>query len=372
MTLLNRFYRIAISLLFAVSAVHADTASDMLQELVLTGDLYGRSSLDFRKESTNVEFTIPEGSEGKILETRKLSRTGSYGVKVQLTKVNGKRGRNTPKPGDETWVYFSQKDPWLTFKDKEGSDVDDPEIALISRAKRDGEGTPIEGVVKKIKLPTKTEVLREQKPIPAKGEDPNLAKPSDQKQTEAGICTTCHAAPPVANPKTVAEIEQIQRELTEAPDNKSLPDKNWSQFPEVAKYATSAAVEKSIRYGVRNKESRSKKQCYRYVKRAILGGDLVDDYLPGAKATYGISDLKRRGFINMMDDPRYKKLISRPEDAPKGAVLIYRNPKSTKHPGHIEIKTDWGSAGGYVSDFYRSTSTRLHNRELIGVMIKEK
>lgn len=368
MNLLNRFNRILLAVIFTTSTVSGQVISE-LQELVLTGDLNGRSSLDFRKNSRNVQFTIPAGSQGTVLETRKLSRTGSYGVKIRLTQVVGTRGKNVAKAGDETWVYFSQKDPWLAFKDKEGSNVDDPEIALIARAKRDGEGLPLEGVAKKIVLPTKAEVLRDQKPL--KSDDPNLVKNTDRKKTEADFCATCTDKTRPIVEKNITDLEIVEKELTpQDAKNISSTDK-WSQYPQVMKYADSDDTQNSIKYGLRNKKSRSSGYCYRYVKRALLGGGLVDDYPPGSKARYGVSELKRRGFINMLEDSRYKNLIHNPEDAPKGAVLIYRNTRNAKHPGHIEIKTDWGAKGGYISEFYRGASTSLTNRELIGVMVKE-
>lgn len=371
MILLKRIYRIFIALILASTSVQANNIGE-LQELVLTGDLYGRSSIDFRKKAKNIEHTVPEGSVGTVLETRKLQRTGSYAIKVRFSKINGSRGKNTPRVGDETWVYFSQKDPWLTFKDKDGSDVDDPEIALISQAKRDGIGLPAEGIEKQLHLPTRDEVLRQQKKLDTKKLDPNLSDVRNRVVTEADSCTTCTVENLSVTDKNRSDIKKIHKEATETKNTVTAPVEPWNQFPAISKYASSSEVEKAISYGLRNKERRSKRLCYRYVKRALLGGELVEDYLPGAKARYGVSDLKRRGFINMMDDPRYKDLIKSPQDAPKGAVLIYRHSKNAKHAGHIEIKTDWGSEGGYVSDFYRKTNTRMFNRELIGVMIKEK
>lgn len=368
MNLLNRFARILIALMLTVTSAIAQSPDD-LKELILTGDLNGRSSLDFRKKARNIQYLIPEGSEGTVLETRKLSRTGSYGIKVRLTKVaEGKsKGTNLPKAGDETWIYFSQKDPWLTFKDKEGSEVQDPEVALTSRAKRDGGGIPSEGTAE-AHLPTKEEVLREQKP--EKPEDPNLAKSNDPKKTEGDFCPTCSTTQPGVADKNRSDIRDVKSE-TEKAANPAIPDPKWAKFPGVARFSLSKDAEASIKYGMRNKERRSKRLCYRYVKRALLGGDLVDDYLPGSKARYAVGDLKRRGFINMMEDPRYKKLIKSPKDAPKGAILVYRNTKDRNHAGHAEIKTDWGSKGGYVSDFFRTDKQPIPNRELIGVMIKE-
>ncbi|KYG64500.1 hypothetical protein AZI85_03540 [Bdellovibrio bacteriovorus] len=366
MRLSKRLLHILLSFTLFASSSFAFRPEE-LQELVLTGDLYGRSSVDFRKKARNVQFLVPEGTEGTVVETRKLSRTGSYGIKVKVTKVGGKGGKNVPKVGDETWVYFSQKDPWLTFKDRQGSEVQDPELALTSRAIQDGAGLPIEGTQALPHLPTKEEVLREQKP--EKPEDPNLAKNTDPKKTEGDFCATCSSQQKTPAEKNREDLNKVGKaKVTTKPE---VPDPKWSNYPTVSKYSTSKEVEASIKYGMRNKERRSKKLCYRYVKRALLGGDLVGDYLPGSKARYAVGDLKRRGFTNMLEDSRFKNLIKSPADAPKGAILVYRNTRDRNHAGHAEIKTDWGKNGGYVSDFYRSTKQPLYNRELIGVMIKE-
>lgn len=361
MILQNRFFHILIAIALSSNAAIAQ-APEELQELVLTGDLHGRADLDFRKNAKNIQFVIPEGSEGTVLESRKLSRTGSYGIKIRITKVNTDTpSQNSPKVGDETWVYFAQKDPWLTFKDKDGAEVQDPELALTAQAAQASVGLHASGIEETPHLPTKEEILREQK------------SPSSTNifgsDTEGETCTDCFSSISPLSKKNFWILDRT-REGLEAGSN-SGPEV-WDVFPAVRQYSLSPEVQKSIKYAQRNRERRSKKLCYRYVKRAILGGDLVDDYLPGAKARYGVADLKRRGFINMMEDLRYKYLIKKPEDAPKGAILIYRNTKDRQHAGHIEIKTDWGSKGGYVSDFYRSTNTSLYNRELIGVMIKEK
>ncbi|AHI05245.1 hypothetical protein BDW_03685 [Bdellovibrio bacteriovorus W] len=367
--------RIIFSVLFAVSFAFAEGFEE-LQSIVLTGNLNGRTSLDFRKNARNVKYLVPEGTEGTVVETRKLSRTGSYGIKIRITRVGDSKAKNLPKEGEETWVYFSQKDPWLALKDVEGEDIQDPELALTSRAIKDGEGMPTpEGAVAAPRLPSKEEILREQKPerpVPKPSLDPNLEKADEPaSKTEADICIDCNHVTSSPRPpqRNVEAIRAVQEKIQNIPD---IPDKKWAQFPGVVKYSTSSEVDKTIKYGMRNKETRSKRLCYRYVKRSLLGGDLVDDYLPGAQAKNAVGDLKRRGFINMMDDPRYKDLIKNPKDAPKGAVLVYRNTRDAKHAGHVEIKTDWGSSGGYVSDFYRPTNHTLSNRQLIGVMIKEK
>lgn len=144
-------------------------------------------------------------------------------------------------------------------------------------------------------------------------------------------------------------------------------------------YSEGKQIKNSINYAMRNKYKHSQKYCYRGVKRALLAGGIVKKYPPGGHAKQAVRDLKAQGLINMLDNPAYKKLIKSPDDAPKGAIIVYAN--NTKESGDIQIKTDWGSSGGYVSDFYSGSSylnspkARRYARagkpyRIIGVMMK--
>ncbi|UXR65183.1 hypothetical protein EZJ49_02835 [Bdellovibrio bacteriovorus] len=379
MGLLNRVLRIFVALTLLGSSALADIPQE-LQDVVFSGDLNGRSSVDFRSNARNIKSLVPKDSEATILETRQLKRTGSYGLKVRLTKVGDSKGTNSAKVGDEVWVYFSQKDPWLAFKDKEGSEVQDPEEALTSRAQRDGEGLPVEGTVSKPTLPTKEIVKATQKPLPS--EDPNLAKNSDPKKTEGDICVNCSVAQTTDQAqRNIQNIRDVKTEINKS--SASIPRNaaagKWSDDPMIMRYSEGKEVKNSISYGIRNKRKKSSGYCYRYVKRALMGGDMIDRYPPGGHARDAVRDLKAQGMINLMDNPKYRDMIKSPADVPKGAVIVYHN--GTKESGDVQIKTDWGSNGGFVSDFYSGNSflsspkARRYAAQgkpyrMIGVMIK--
>lgn len=375
--LYKRILRTALSLSIAASTALADIPQE-LQEVVFSGDLNARSSVDFRKSARNITAVIPRGTRGTVLETRKLSRTGSYAVKIKVTSTIPNKNKKTAQVGDESWVYFSQNDPWLAFRDKEGAEVQDPEVALTARATKDGEGIPIEGTVKNPSLPAKTEIkkqLEEKEKAQVKSQDPNLAMRNEPSKTEGDICINCDTAkaPPVVE-KNVRDLQSI-KDTVKAAD----PNNKWSNDPMIMKYSNSDEVSKTLKYAMRNKSARSKKLCYRYVKRALMGGDLVQTYPPGGHARDAVRDLKAQGMVNLLDNPKYKNMIKSPSDVPKGAVIVYHN--GTRESGDVQIKTDWGDKGGYVSDFHtpnsflKSPKARRYANigkpyKIIGVMIK--
>lgn len=367
----KRLARTVTSLIFITTTAFASGLEDL--RLELDGNMHGRSSVDFTKKARNISYVIPKGTQGTVLETRKLRQTGSYGVKIRITKVGGKPGETKAKVNDETWVYFSQKNPWLSFENKDGRAVQDPELALTAIARRKGQGLPPEsGVVPAPELPKYQEVIQEQLPEA----DPNEKIVADKTQTEAGFCTDC-SIPLQVDPatKNLQDIKSVQESMPPVID----PNNPWAHDKMIMKYSNSPEVKASIKYAMRNKSPRSRKYCYRYVKRALLGGKIVRSYPPGAYAKQGVRDLKRQGMVNLLDDPKYRAQIKSPEDAPKGAVIVYHN--GTNEYGDIQIKTDWGTKGGYVSDFHseksflNSPKARRYARlgkpyKMIGIMVK--
>ncbi len=366
MSLLNRTIRIAIAFSLFASTASADISQE-LQTVILEGNLYGRSSVDFRKNAKNVTSLIPEGTQGTVLETRKLTRTGSYGVKIRINKVAKNLGTTTAKEKDEVWVYYSQNDPWLSFQDKSGSDIQDPEEALSSTAKRDGVGLPAEGTVANPTLPTKKEVkareAKREKELAAaeakrkadalKSEDPNLAMNKDKTKTEGGFTETCTSCNTTVADKNVKDINDVKKEAEKRGPAKDDANTPWSEDPYVSAYSNSKKVAKMIK-AAKKSASRSKRLCYRYVKNALLAGDIIDSYPPSGKAKQAVTDLKAQGMVNLMENPKYAAKIKSPADAPKGAVLVYSTGEA-KEAGHIEIKTGEDKNATYVSD-YQSTN----------------
>ena len=387
MSLFSRILRILIVLALLPSFALADIPQE-LQTVILEGNLYGHSSVDFRKNAKNITSLIPEGTEGTVLETRKLSRTGSYGVRIRINNVSKNLGKTTAKKDDEVWVYYSQKDPWLSFQDKAGEDIQDPEEALTSRAKRDGVALSTEGIVQNPKLPTKKEVQARtqqiEKEVDARAAekkiDPNLFMTTDKTFTEGGfleVCKTCSKNGEVID-KNLSDIKDVAT-VTSGREPARDPGNLWADDPYISAYSNSQNVADMIKAAKKSKSAKSRKLCYRYVKNAMLAGSIIDKYPPGGRAKDAVADLKAQGMTNLLDNPKYKDLIKTPADVPKGAIIVYSTGES-KEAGHIEIKTDNGDKGTYISDYESKNSVQqsvkgLYKQKIgkpykiIGVMI---
>ena len=213
-------------------------------------------------------------------------------------------------------------------------------------------------------------------------QDPNLDKQVDKSKTEADFCSYCsERTPAVQNQKAIKAVHDTIK--TEVVKKSTVPHVEaagkWNQFPEVVKYSESKQAESTISFALKNKYAKSKAYCYRAVKKALVAAGAVKKYPPSEHAKQAVGDLKKEGFINMLDHPSYSKLIKTPDDAPKGAILVYAN--NTHESGDTQIKEDWGSDSGYVNDFYskntflESPKARRYARagqpyKVIGVMIK--
>lgn len=97
----------------------------------------------------------------------------------------------------------------------------------------------------------------------------------------------------------------------------------------------------------------SNKNCWRYVKQALLAAGAVDSYPQTALAKQAAYELVNRyGFTKLP--------VRDPYQAPVGSVLVYG---ARRGAGHVEIRTQ----SGFVSDFRASEPSR---RPLIGVYAK--
>ena len=388
MSLFKRLLRLNIAMLIFVSSALAEVPEE-LRNFVLTGDLNGRAGVDFRSNANNVTSLVPKGTKGEVLEVRKLKKTGSYGIKMKVTEAVVRPGaKNAVKKDQEVWVYYSQKSPWLDFRDVNKEAIQDPEQALTAQAKRDGEALPaLPGTVKNPSLPTEAEVLKNS--VDPDSIDPNEAMP-DRNQTQGDWCPNVPCTQPQSfNEKNIQEVEAVmkmvppqasavEKKKEPAPEKKpakevakvskdqpkATPDVSraprteasnvtslYANDPVVMKYSESAETKKALRFAMANKRSRSGGKCYRYVKRALVASKQVKTYPPGGHARDAVKDLKAQGWINLLDDPRYKGKIKNPSDAPKGAVVVTWN-SVLRESGDINMKLDWGDKGGYVSDFY--------------------
>ncbi|MFM6929147.1 MAG: hypothetical protein ACKOX6_11825 [Bdellovibrio sp.] len=213
-------------------------------------------------------------------------------------------------------------------------------------------------------------------------QDPNLQKNSNRSKTEADFCTHCaNQKATTQNQKDIKAVhDTIKDKTVQQPTVKHVESAGkWNAFPEVMKYSEGKDVASAIAFAMKKKYAKSQAYCYRSVKRALVASGIVEEYPPGEHAKQAVNDLKDQGLINMLEHSKYKKLLQTPDDAPKGAILVYAN--NTKESGDTQIKTDWGSESGFVNDFYSNNSflespkARRYDREgkpykIIGVMIK--
>ena len=124
---------------------------------------------------------------------------------------------------------------------------------------------------------------------------------------------------------------------------------------------------------------RSAGKCYRYVKRALLGGGAVDHYLGGASAIEAGPILIQQGFVDILNLSAAG--IKSPYDAPLGAVIVYKATATAtdrnRIHGHIEIRTADGFASDYFSPRARTlarenglTLNAANGRSVAGVYVK--
>ncbi len=121
---------------------------------------------------------------------------------------------------------------------------------------------------------------------------------------------------------------------------------------------------------------KSRGQCLRFCKIALLNAGAVDSYLNAAAAKDAGKELVQQGFINILENKNSN--INSPYDALPGSILIYdATPDATdanRIYGHIEIRTNDGFASDYFSKNARtglsSNGLNGRGRKLIGVYVK--
>ena len=97
----------------------------------------------------------------------------------------------------------------------------------------------------------------------------------------------------------------------------------------------------------------SRRQCWRYVKEALLASGVIRSRPTTAYA--------KQAGQELVNNFGFKKLaVSDPYRAPIGSVLVYN---ANRAAGHVEIRTK----DGFVSDFRSKTPSR---RPLLGVFVK--
>jgi hypothetical protein len=368
-----RFQRLICAIYFCVLLAvpaFADVKTVEVKKVIT-----GRTSASFGKRDRNRGPTIPVGSKVELLQVTKM-KSGTRALKVRFDN-------------QELWIRYTGPKNY-SLLDSNGtvvsSDLVDSELENFGSAPQ--ESAPIAAASSH--NPASADLDTSNVDI---GEDPNLARKSSN-QTEAGFCANCKLGFSSSIPqKNYRSFKDVAYDVT---DTKfpvtQLSNTIWDEYPKVIQYANDERTLKAIAKIKANKLPKSKRSCYRYVKFALADAQnkpvpvsqkkfwpaeigplaLIEDLLVQNKAKNAIKELKSEGFINLLENAKYKSLISRPGDAPKGAVLIYRGGSA----GHAEIKTDWGDTGEYISDFSRkvkegSPHDGMPGRKLIGVMIRE-
>jgi hypothetical protein len=261
----------------------------------------------------------------------------------------------------------------MTFKDKSGQTIDDPEDDLLSLAAQ-GKFSPSTGVVDKPALPTQSEVLKSitsETPTPttctcqtsvADNNIHDLKKISETINSTASSAAgpTASAAPAVPSTPTTSQI--------------------WASDPWISKYETAPKVQNMIRIARRTSHASSRRLCYKYVKQDLLGSGMIGSYPPGRFAKKAVGDLEAQGMVNLLDYPQYKSVIGQdPSKVPKGAVIVYSTGEKSE-AGHIEIKTGDGGRLEYISDYHSSLNIQQSIKgqykerigkpyQIIGVMV---
>jgi len=359
---LNRFSRllsISFIFLFVASSVTAEVPQ-VNEEISFEGNVNAHDNDDdFTSDATNIKTVIGKGSEGHVTEVHLLNKDkGSYALQVTLTKVTDSPGKKDAKVGDKVWIYYSQKmKKLIKLTDENEKEVSAPEKAKKARAERDIEVTKAD---------------------------------SKKSKTDGSFCATCNAKSSAEEKKNQKDLQDISKKLeaqarskksrsSKSTDDGTEPDR-WKEDPEISDYSNSKEVQKALAYGWANKSPHSTHHCYRGVKKSLVAGDLVSSYPEGAKGKDAVKALEHLCFENLLDSPKYRDLKENPDDAPKGAVLVYATSDQSQ-AGDVQLKLGWGHSG-YVSDFFSHNSMlespkarRFAQKgtpyRVIGVMVKK-
>ncbi|WP_407923997.1 hypothetical protein [Burkholderia ubonensis] len=127
-------------------------------------------------------------------------------------------------------------------------------------------------------------------------------------------------------------------------------------------------------YSVSKAPNVSTKECWKYVKIALLASGMVDSYPTRVEAKDAGSDLEKAGFKNILSDPAYH--IASPYDVPEGAVIVYGTTDGSKHghaevvlPGHL-FASDYISPNSRVMRKNEAATLIGKGRKVIGVWVK--
>ena len=310
----------------------------------MNASYFVRSTAHFGDNSDNKVGVLTKGSTFKVLQTKTLSN-GAQVAEIHVTRLSANSNLN---PASHYWIYMGDKSHFTALSTSETEAAAAPDDCADCRRDRN------------------------------RGNTGSIADVSN-------AITARQNQPPVGTTDTVTEAAR--------------PPGAFDDI--IKKYSQSPQVDRCIDYAMKHKTKRSRGQCYRSVKEALTcarawhtspGNCLLSDY-PGGKAALGAKEqLKKLGFINLLEHEPYKTTLKSAKMAPKGAVLVYSSgipcdqtptEEANRSPiigdcGHVEIKTDEPGKPGYVSDYWDDNpinetagAVRYTSRyKLVGVMIK--
>jgi hypothetical protein len=117
--------------------------------------------------------------------------------------------------------------------------------------------------------------------------------------------------------------------------------------------------------------SRTTYECYHYVKAALYRSGMArPGSLTGRAASQAVSDLRRQGFTNLLDNPKYAYMRGSPERAPIGAVVVYASRIPKYSNGDVQIH----APDGWISDYFSKNAMirQWNGRDfyVLGIMTK--
>ncbi len=161
----------------------------------------------------------------------------------------------------------------------------------------------------------------------------------------------------VSAPVTIAPPIQIDEPSPPAPDTLSGSASEGLADMD-SYYANSPQVRSMLAYAWQSKHPRTVRRCYHYVKQALYRAGIVPrGSLTGNHAYQALPDLKKQGFINLLEitDGKgrhpYAGLTSDPAKAPVGSIVVYQGDGlyPWSQDGDVQIHM---ADGGWISDYY--------------------
>lgn len=324
-----RIYLILFSTVFISVSAFAYAAEEVYQ---LEANYFIRSNPDFNRVSDNKVGILMKGSTFKVLD-KKVMADGSEALQIlPMTKTK----YSNINPSEAYWIYKGN-DKHFTLQ---GHSKKTEALALL----------PNEECVDCEKMKQTDHNKENISQITRK------IKEQENKVDEPFIFEVDGAS--VEGGELALKSNEVAMGSTSPISLTSASHTNIEE--KVKEYSESTQVKAMIQKANKQARSKSQRDCYKFVKRALLAKDgnknsLVSKYLPGETTRVAEKYMKEVGFTNLLEVEPYKSNLQKPQHAPKGAILIYEGGSAcmngkVKNCGHIEIKAKEGDEPGYIYD----------------------